>query len=666
MGIILGDRQLNRIFPFHLEVDSNLTILSQGKSLTKIIGDVKSISFAEIFSIERPFLTSLTIENIRADKTQFFILKNNQSNILFKGQVEFIDEKQSLLFILTPWFQNIEELKQNKLVVSDFSDFDLTFDFLHILKNVEINNEEIKELVNQLKQKNIQISNQEEKHRNITKNMNLGLVEVDNFDNALYVNQTFCEMSGFSQEEIIGKRPSDLLLDQTNKSIIASKLNERQTGLSDGFEIEIITKSGEKRIWFISGAPNFNDKGECVGSIGVHLDVTDRKILEVELANARDIAEKASKAKEVFLANMSHEIRTPLNVIIGMIRLIEKECLDEALLNYVFQSKSAATHLLSILNDILDMSKIEFGQMKLYDAPFDFSNLLNSIDFIFKPTAEEKGLSFTIERGESIYPYMLGDEVRLRQVIINLLGNAIKFTEKGFVKLYIDLLHSDEQKQQLRFRAVDTGVGMSQEFIGKIFEKFSQELNTANRKFEGTGLGMTISRDLLKLMGSELKISSEKQLGTVVEFELTLTKSFDWVDQEVSLEDKSISIVGARILMAEDNKINRLIAGKSLELMGCEVVEVENGLLAIEKLHKDHFDLILMDIQMPEMDGIEATLIIRNEMKIDTPIVALTANAFKHDIDNYFAIGMNDYIIKPFEEEEFVNKITKNCKPKKG
>ena len=363
---------------------------------------------------------------------------------------------------------------------------------------------------------------------------------------------------------------------------------------------------------------------------------------------------------------MSHEIRTPLNVIIGMIRLIEKECLDDALQNYVFQSKSAATHLLSILNDILDMSKIEFGQMKLYEAPFDFSTLLNSIDSIFKPSAEEKELSFTIERGESIYPYMFGDEVRLRQVIINLLGNAIKFTEKGFVKLYIDLLHSDGQKQQLRFRVVDTGVGMSQEFIGKIFEKFSQELNTANRKFEGTGLGMTISRDLLKLMGSELKISSEKQLGTVVEFVVTMTKSFDWVDQEVSLEDKSISIVGARILMAEDNKINRLIAGKSLELLGCEVIEVENGLQAIEKLRKDRFDLILMDIQMPEMDGVEATLIIRNELNIDTPIIALTANAFKHDIDNYFSIGMNDFIIKPFEEEEFVTKITKNCKPNKG
>lgn len=660
MGVTLGDRQLNRIFPFHLEIDAEFCIISQGKSLMKMIGDSLNQSFLDVFTIERPFLPKVSFESIRADKTHFFIIKHKQNNVLLKGQVEFIDEKNSILFILTPWFQNIEELKANKLVVSDFSDFDLTFDFLHILKNIEINHEEIRELVDQLKQKNVQISFQEEKHRNIIKNMNLGLVEVDNNDVALFANQTFCEMTGYDLDEIIGRSPSDLLLEEVNKSIISQKIKDRKDGFADGFEIEVKIKSGEKRIWFISGAPNFNDKGESIGSIGVHLDITDRKVLEKQLARAKDKAENASKAKEIFLANMSHEIRTPLNVIIGMIRLIEKERLEGTLIDYVVQSKSAANHLLSILNDILDMSKIEFGEMTLTNAPFVLGNLLDSVEAIFRPTAEEKCLSFDIERNYLNNIILIGDEVRIRQVLINLIGNSIKFTNKGFIKIYVEVKEDTVSNQTLCFRVVDTGVGMSELFIETIFEKFSQELNTANRKFEGTGLGMTISRDLLRLMGSELNIFSEKGIGTVVSFELSLAKS---QDNFTSLDEHMMDITllnGMQVLMAEDNKINRLIARKSLELLGCVVTEVENGLEAIAKLKEQSFDLILMDIQMPEMDGVEATIIIRDELKIQTPIVALTANAFKHDLENYFSIGMNDYIIKPFEEEEFIRKIYNN------
>ncbi len=660
MGIKLNYNQLNRVFPFHLEVNTKFEILSVGKSLIKLIGNVTNQHFLSLFTIERPHIQTLSFEEIKKDGHQFFIIKNNIRDVLFKGQIEFIEEKNSLLFILTPYFQNIEELKKNKLLVTDFANFDLSFDFLHIIKNIEINNNEIIDLVDQLKIKNKQISLQEEKHRNIIKNMNMGLIEVDNDDILQFANQTFCDMSGYSLEELIGNRPTDLILEKDKRHIIDEKIVTRKNGISDGFEIEIVKKNGENRFWFISGAPNINDNGECIGSIGVHIDITQQKLLEQELENAKIVAEQASKTKEMFLANMSHEIRTPLNVLIGMIRLIEKETLNDTIQNYITQSKGAANHLLSILNDILDMSKIESGKMKINTLSMDIYALQKSIESIFKPSIINKGIVFSTSIDSNI-SILRGDEIRLRQVLINLISNSIKFTEKGKIATEIKLVNDTPEEQIVRFSVSDSGIGMSPEFIETIFEKFSQESNNANRKFEGTGLGMTISKDILLLMGSDLKIESKKGQGTKIEFEISFKKTEAPKNTKNLIKLKKKLLKEKRILLVEDNKLNRLIVRKMLELSGCFVEEAENGNEAINKLISQSFDLILMDIQMPEMDGIEATKMIRTILNLKTPIIALTANSFQHDIDLYYEIGMNDFIIKPFEEDQFYAKIIKNC-----
>lgn len=502
-----------------------------------------------------------------------------------------------------------------------------------------------------------QIRLQEEKYRNIIANIYQGILEVDLNDKIIFANQTFCEMSGYKLDELKGKFAAELLVAEKQKNIIFEKIRKRIEKKSDSYEIKIINKNGQKKWWFISGAPNYNDKGQLIGSIGIHLDITEQKRRELELAKSKTFAEAAAKAKELFLTNMSHEIRTPLNIIIGMIRLLTKEKLSSSQHFYVKQSESSAKHLLNILNSILDIAKIKSGDMEIIYSSFSPSDLAYNVHSIMYSQAAEKNLPFLLYVDPEIKPVLIGDETRLRQVLINLIGNAVKFTDKGTIKLSVYLVENLEDKQVLRFDIEDTGIGMSEAFISKLYDKFSQENSASNRNHEGTGLGMAISRDLIKLMGGDLKVISEKFKGTNFIFDLELkTSSMNTLVNTHNQVEQGI-FEGKKVLVVEDNEINRFITIQSLDYLGFQVTEAENGWIAINKIQKEDFDLILMDIQMPIMNGIQATTFIRENLNVSTPIIALSAHAFKHDIELYLQKGMNDFITKPFDENDFFRKI---------
>lgn len=502
-----------------------------------------------------------------------------------------------------------------------------------------------------------QLRLQEEKYRNIIANMNLGLLEVDLDDVIIYANQSFCDMSGYQLEELKGKNAARLFVKEDQVNVIYEKNEKRKESISDSYEIEVKDKHGTPHWWFVSGAPNYNDKGQFIGSIGIHLDITEQKRLEQELAKAITFAEAAAKAKELFLANMSHEIRTPLNVIIGMIRQLTKENLTTDQHFYVKQSESSAKHLLTILNNVLDIAKIESGDMEIVEESFSPSALVYNVHSIMFSQAKDKNLEFRLHVSQDIKPVLKGDDTRLRQVLINLIGNAIKFTNQGSINLSVSLLEETNETQTLKFEVIDTGIGMSEEFISKIFDKFSQEHNTSKRKYEGTGLGMAISSDLIKLMGGHMDVKSIKSKGTTCSFELTLPVGNPESMISNSQQIKEGAFKGKKALLVEDNEMNRFIAIQSLDYLGFETVEAENGLLATELIQKNDFDLVLMDIQMPIMDGVEATTFIRQKLQYQTPIIALTANAFKHDIGLYLQKGMNDFITKPYDEQDFFRKI---------
>jgi len=498
---------------------------------------------------------------------------------------------------------------------------------------------------------------QEEKYRNIITNMNLGIIEVDESENILYANQSFCDISGYNQDEIKKLKATRFLHSSNSEDVLPEKNKLSRNGISASYELAVKNKQGEPRWWFVSDAPNYNDKNEHVGSIGIHLDITDQKKLEKELEQAIIVAEEASKAKEVFLANMSHEIRTPLNVITGMIRELGKENLTDKQRKYVSHSETATYHLLAIVNNILDMSKIEAGEFKLENKDFSISTVASDVISILYSKAQEKGLELRVVESPEIKKSLIGDAGRLRQILINLMGNSLKFTERGFVELKISVVNTSEDNQRLSFEVNDSGIGMSEPFIKKLFDKFSQEEGAANRRFEGTGLGMSITKELVQLMGADIVAKSQKGAGTQILFEVDFPIGAQ--NNLVAKTNKASKncFEGTRVLLVEDNEMNRFIAIQSLNFVGCVVTEAENGLIAIEKLKNARFDVVLMDIQMPVMDGVEATKYIRENLSKEVPIIALTANSFKHDIDLYLSVGMNDYLIKPYREEDLYSKI---------
>lgn len=501
----------------------------------------------------------------------------------------------------------------------------------------------------------------EEKYRGIIANMNLGLIEVDNAELIQYANDSFCNMSGFTRQELLKKKASDvLILNEETKKIILQKNELRRQGISDTYEVSVNHKNGQKRWWLISAAPRFNDNAEQVGSIGIHLDITQQKQLERELINAKEQAEASTLAKEMFLANMSHEIRTPMNAILGMSNQLRKTHLDEEQSFFLNTIKGAADNLLVIINDILDLSKIDAGKLSLETIGFEIQPLLLRVIQVMNHKAEEKGITLTNSLNDpGLQEVLIGDPYRINQVLLNLVSNAIKFTPRGSVDLTCRLIKEDAAKQTIEIAVTDTGVGMDQSFKEKLFDNFSQEDTSVTRKHGGTGLGMSITKKLVELMNGKIGVDSKKNEGTTISILLELNKGSltDLPQIDVTETDTSI-LKGKLILVTDDNEINRLLASTILQAYGAEILEAINGLEAIEKVMNCDPDLILMDIQMPLMDGMEAIKEIRRRLTKKTPAIALTALALKGDNQKCLEAGFDDYLSKPFEETQLLHIVS--------
>ncbi len=496
----------------------------------------------------------------------------------------------------------------------------------------------------------------EEKYRRIIENMNLGLLQVTPDEDVVYANQSFCEMSGYNIDELIGKKSTSLF--EIENDVIDSIQSRRRAGNSDAYELQVKTPDGRKKWWLISGAPVFGEEEKMIGSIGIHLDITSQKAIEAELIKAKADAEALANAKELFLANMSHEIRTPMNGIIGISKLLSKTSLDKQQRYYLDIVQGAANNLLVIINDLLDFTKIDSGNIALEEIGFNLKEQVSKSLKILSYKAEEKGLVFSCDCDPSIAPVLIGDPYRLNQVFMNLLSNAIKFTEQGSVSLHCRLKETEEDYQLLQFVASDTGVGISKEFMSRLFEKFTQEDGSTSRKFGGTGLGMSISKELIELMGGCIDVQSTKDVGTTISFELKLKIGTEAdVPVEAVIQQDTRILKGKRILLAEDNITNRILATNILCQYGADVTEAEDGKIAIEKIQQGHYDLVLMDMHMPVMNGLDATRYIRNELKNDLPILALTASVFKKEEESCLEAGMNDFIPKPIDEELLIRRI---------
>ena len=392
-------------------------------------------------------------------------------------------------------------------------------------------------------------------------------------------------------------------------------------------------------------------------------DASITKQIEAELIAAKEKADSSVKAKELFLANISHEIRTPMNVIIGMAELLDDAGMSEEYKRYIDAIKSSADGLLELINDILDFSKIEAGHLVLEETPSNLHKLFSQIELTFSERARQKGLFFIQQLDSGINESLLIDTTKLTQVLVNLVSNAVKFTNNGFVKVTAKLMDMDEEGQTIRFEVQDTGIGIQVENIDSIFKTFIQEDSTVSRKFGGTGLGLSISRSIIERMDGDIKVISEKGVGSVFHFTLKflfakqLSKSGSVRKDEATKK----SLKNCRVLIAEDNPMNQMLISAILDKEEILYDITSNGERCVQRLKESEFDVILMDIQMPIMDGLMATQFIRNELKSKIPIIALTANASKDDEMIYREAGMNDHLSKPFRQDALFEKIRMLC-----
>ncbi len=479
----------------------------------------------------------------------------------------------------------------------------------------------------------------------------------------LEFNRMSEDVFGHTRHDVLGHDFFDLFLPERLWGEFSNQLEVVLSGTPLRFlENDIRVGSGEERTMQWSLSRLLDAKGEALGVLAVGQDVTERKRAEVELCEARDSAEEANRAKSEFLANMSHEIRTPISAIIGMSEMTLSTELDIEQKGYLVTVKKAAQSLLSIINDILDISKIEARKMELRPEDFNLRDMLEKQLSVLRIQAEEKGIKLRSNISKSLDHCFFGDSMRLGQIIMNLAGNSVKFTEKGYVEVSVENVGDWAEGKILSFTVKDTGIGISEDKAEKLFESFVQLNAGYSKRHPGSGLGLAISRQLVEMMGGEISFSSKVGWGSEFTFTVKLKPSSGPCVQETVeiLNGEAVDgAVVARVLLAEDNATNQVYISHFLIERGFALETAENGVEVIEMLENSGpFDVILMDVQMPEMDGLEATKKIRDAGN-DIPIIALTAYAMEGDREKFIDCGMDDYASKPVNIDELVRIIGK-------
>ncbi|NNJ91123.1 MAG: PAS domain S-box protein, partial [Gammaproteobacteria bacterium] len=484
--------------------------------------------------------------------------------------------------------------------------------------------------------------------------------------NCIRTNRAFEKVTGYKEAEVIGKNPRDFLKSGLHDKAFYDEMWQqiRSNGEWKG-EILNIRKNGEVYPEYLSISSVYDTDGNRTHYVAHFTDISEQKKTEENLKNARQEAEMANEAKSRFLATMSHEIRTPLGAVLGILDMLKITGLNQNQSNLVKTGEQSGKQLLEIINTILDFSRMKAGKMKLEPHPLRLHEIFSNTKEMLNTHAENKGLQLKLNIDPDVPKFALGDATRIRQILINLINNAVKFTDKGQVDVKCFYEPIDDKSFRLITQVIDTGIGISQDFQKILFDEFTMSDQSHSRKQEGSGLGLTISKQLSELMKGSIRFSSNKDHGGSI-FEFNIKLEFESEENVISYEHqfKPKTIIHnehIKVLIAEDNEANRMVFGSYLSSAGIQHEFAKNGIEAIEVFKKADFDIVLMDISMPLMDGISATHELRKLEKQDspTPIIALTAHTMEEEIDRYLTEGMNDHLSKPCNKEDMLRCIVK-------
>jgi len=446
-----------------------------------------------------------------------------------------------------------------------------------------------------------------------------------------------------------------------DKELYKQRVNEAINQLTpSSFDLRIILPDGKIKFIRAIGKPFVNAAGKVTKLYGAIQDIDDHKHAEAELIKAKELAEQAAIAKSQFLSTMSHEIRTPMNAVIGFTHLLLQHDPRPDQLEYLNILKFSSENLLVLINDILDFNKIEAGKLEFEEVDFNLSRLIDNIRLAQLQRAQEKNVKLKLMMDEDLPNAVIGDPIRLGQILTNLISNAVKFTKEGKVVISATLAEAQKDYTVIDFEVADTGIGIPPEKLDTIFESFTQASSDTTRKFGGSGLGLTISKRLLELLGSKISVKSEVGKGSVFSFSLRLKNSNKQLAPVLESINNIKSLKGTRLLIAEDNQINVLLAKQFMKQWDVDCDVAENGVIAYQLIQTNNYDLVLMDLQMPEMDGYQTTEKVRQlqgDKYAKLPIIALTASAMLDIKDKAFESGMNDYVSKPFNPDDLYRKI---------
>lgn len=517
----------------------------------------------------------------------------------------------------------------------------------YLMNQLSLETTEVKEAADDTLRKNQLLLN------SINQNIDIGICRTDALTNRIiYANNAFLSLFGFkSIEELRLINPEELYYAATDREKVLAELKALHGSTSK--ELLFKRKDGGLFWGLINSSSLIDEEGRMVFD-GAVRDITTMMKMQQELIDSKESAERASLFKSQFLSTMSHEIRTPMNAVIGGCNLLLAEEPKPEQKENLLLIKAAGSNLMRLINNILDFSRIESGKLDFENAPTELSIILKEIVDTHHIEAKGKGIVLKLNIDKGNHTYLL-DPMWFPQVLNNLIANAVKFTDKGSVEVNLKVLTETDLTRTLRFEVIDTGIGISEEKQDVIFKSFSQEMLDTKRKFGGTGLGLAISKNIIEKMGSKIKIYSKKNNGATFYFDITLKKAV-LKQQQGALPAQLDSLTGLRVLIVEDNQTNLFIIQKFLSHWKVNFDACETGELAITKAKEENYDLILMDLHMPDIDGFETTKRIRM-YDTETPIIAMTADAFKETRDQALDAGMNDFVSKPFDPKDLFEKL---------